>query len=75
MKRTGIVLLLLALCAWGQETKPTIASTVDREISGIEKQVVEAAEAMPEEKFNTSRRRACTLRVPTTRVSARSPCR
>jgi len=27
---------------------PTIASTVDRQISTIEKQVVEAAEAMPE---------------------------
>ena len=33
---------------------PTIASTVDREISAIEKQIVEVAEAMPEEKFNFS---------------------
>jgi uncharacterized damage-inducible protein DinB len=33
---------------------PTIASTVDREISGVEKEIVEAAEAMPEEKFNFS---------------------
>ena len=33
---------------------PTIASTVDREISGIEKEVVEAAEAMPDDKFNFS---------------------
>jgi uncharacterized damage-inducible protein DinB len=32
----------------------TIASTVDREISAIEKQIVEAAEAMPEDKFNFS---------------------
>ncbi len=32
----------------------TIASMVDREISDVEKQVVEAAEAMPEEKFNFS---------------------
>jgi uncharacterized damage-inducible protein DinB len=31
-----------------------VASNVDREISGIEKQVVEAAEAMPEDKFNFS---------------------
>jgi len=31
---------------------PTIASNVDREISAIEKQVTEAAEAMPEDKFN-----------------------
>jgi hypothetical protein len=33
---------------------PTIASTVDREITTIEKQIVEAAEAMPEDKFNFS---------------------
>jgi uncharacterized damage-inducible protein DinB len=33
---------------------PTLASTVDREISTIEKQIVEAAEAMPEDKFNFS---------------------
>jgi hypothetical protein len=33
---------------------PTVASTVDRQISTIEKQVVEAAEAMPEGKFNFS---------------------
>jgi hypothetical protein len=37
-----------------QQSPPTIASTVDREISTIEKQIVEAAEAMPEEKFNFS---------------------
>jgi len=33
---------------------PTIASTVEREISTIERQIVEAAEAMPEDKFNFS---------------------
>src|SRR3954465_3967598 len=33
---------------------PTIGSTVDREISVIEKEIVEAAEAMPEEKFDFS---------------------
>jgi DinB superfamily len=33
---------------------PTIASTVDREISTIEKLIEEAAEAMPEDKFNFS---------------------
>jgi hypothetical protein len=32
----------------------TIASTVERQISNIEKQIVEAAEAMPEDKFNFS---------------------
>ena len=31
---------------------PSIASLVDREISALEKQVVEAADAMPENKFN-----------------------
>ena len=35
-----------------QQPSPTVASVVDREISTIEKQVVDAAEAMPEEKFN-----------------------
>lgn len=35
-----------------QAQPTTLASMVDREISGVEKQVVEAAEAMPEEKFN-----------------------
>jgi uncharacterized damage-inducible protein DinB len=33
---------------------PTIASIVDREICAIEKQIVEVAEAMPEDKFNFS---------------------
>jgi DinB family protein len=33
---------------------PTVASTVDRLISTVEKEVVEAAEAMPDEKFNFS---------------------
>jgi uncharacterized damage-inducible protein DinB len=37
-----------------QQPPPSIASTVDREISAIEKQIVEAAEAMPEDKFNFS---------------------
>jgi uncharacterized damage-inducible protein DinB len=37
-----------------QQPSPTIASVVDREISAIEKQVVDAADAMPEDKFNFS---------------------
>jgi hypothetical protein len=37
-----------------QQSPPTIASTVDREISAIEKQILEAAEAMPEDRFNFS---------------------
>src|SRR6476619_2604531 len=35
-------------------TPPTIASAIDREITVVEKEVVEAAEAMPEDKFDFS---------------------
>lgn len=34
--------------------QPSLAADVDREISAVEKQVVDTAEAMPEEKFNFS---------------------
>ena len=37
-----------------QPPPPTIASVVDREISNIEKQIVDVAEAMPEDKYNFS---------------------
>jgi hypothetical protein len=37
-----------------QQPPPTIASAVDREISGIEKQILEVVEAMPEDKYNFS---------------------
>src|ERR1700694_4308666 len=37
-----------------KQPAPPIASTVDREVSTIEKLVVDAAEAMPEDKFNFS---------------------
>ncbi len=63
-------MLILAVSALGQETKtvavatapqaqasqaaPTLASALDREISAVEKQVLDAAEAMPEDKFNFS---------------------
>jgi len=62
--------LVLAISALGQGTKgvapatasqgqasqtaPTLTSAIDREISAIEKQVMEAAEAMPEDKYNFS---------------------
>ena len=36
------------------QSAPTIASVVDRDIDAVEKQVVDAAEAMPEDKFNFS---------------------
>lgn len=64
------LVFIFALAALGQDSKsaaastsqaqasqqppPTIAATVDREISTVEKQIVEAAEAMPEDKFNFS---------------------
>lgn len=35
-----------------QQTPQTVASVVDRDISAIEKQIIDAADAMPEEKFN-----------------------
>src|SRR5689334_18555072 len=35
-----------------QQTPATVASTLEREISMIEKQITDAAEAMPEDKFN-----------------------
>jgi uncharacterized damage-inducible protein DinB len=35
-------------------TPPTIASSIDREISLVEKEVLEVAEAMPEDKFDFS---------------------
>ena len=65
MKQIRLFCLLVAIgfpvTALGQATKgtpvastPTVASTVDRAIGNIEKLVVEAAEAMPEEKFNFS---------------------
>jgi hypothetical protein len=65
-----LVVTILAMTAPGQGAKTnttasaapaqqpdlptTIAAMVDREISDVEKQVVEAAEAMPEGKFNFS---------------------
>jgi hypothetical protein len=65
MKHLPIVLCLaaaLVLTLTGQGAKsapqaqpsqpPTLASMVDREISAVEKQVTEAAEAMPEDKFS-----------------------
>jgi hypothetical protein len=34
------------------QASPTLAAAVDREISAVEKEIVDAAEAMPEDKFN-----------------------
>ncbi len=68
MKRTRTFLLLgsifiLAIlgqnakgsaAAQSQAAQPTIASMVDSQLNSIEKQIVDAAEAMPEDKFNFS---------------------
>jgi uncharacterized damage-inducible protein DinB len=43
------------------QPSPTIASTIDDEISTVEKLITEAAEAMPEDKFNFS---PATLNLP-----------
>ena len=59
-----LAVLIFAVTALGQGTKNaaaasapqaqqlTIAAVVDREISNVEKQILDVAEAMPEEKFN-----------------------
>jgi len=44
-----------------QPPAPTIASALDREISGVEKQIVDVAEAMPEDKYSFSPE---TLNIP-----------
>jgi len=52
-------------------TPPTIASAIDREISVVEKEVVEAAEAMPEDKFDFSPEKL-NLRIRSTTAKART---
>jgi hypothetical protein len=65
MKHTQLFLLpaflvfILAASRLGQaqssqQPPPTIASTVDHEISNVEQQIVDVAEAMPEAKYNFS---------------------
>src|SRR5215469_9732003 len=54
----GVMLGLNAISSAGAQAQdakqaaPTVASTVDRQVTGIEKLVLDAAEAMPEEKYN-----------------------
>jgi hypothetical protein len=43
------------------QSAPTLASVVDRDIRAVEKQIVDVAEAMPEDKFNFSPE---TLNIP-----------
>ena len=40
--------------ALSQQAPPTVASVVDREISSVEQQILDVAEAMPEDKFSFS---------------------
>jgi uncharacterized damage-inducible protein DinB len=42
------------LCAQAPQPAPSVATAVDSQITAIEKQVLDVAEAMPEEKFNFS---------------------
>jgi uncharacterized damage-inducible protein DinB len=44
----------LATAAPAQQATPTVASVVDREISSVEQQILDVAEAMPEDKFSFS---------------------
>ena len=48
------IMLVAATAVQAQQAQApaTIASVVDREISNVEKQIVDVAEAMPEDKFN-----------------------
>jgi uncharacterized damage-inducible protein DinB len=51
---TGSALAANGPQAQEPQQAPTVASAADREISAVEKLVTEAAEAMPEDKFNFS---------------------
>ena len=44
-----------------QQSRPTFASVVDRDIGAVEKQIIDVAEALPEDKFNFSPE---TLNIP-----------
>jgi len=75
MKKARIVLLIASVAAAAvitiaagsprsqepQQAPPTVASAVDRDISAVEKQIVDVAEAMPETKFTFSPE---TLNIP-----------
>lgn len=66
MRWTRVFLLVagfaIVAVAWEQsaascatpEAPPTVASVVDRQISGIEKQILDVAEAMPENRYDFS---------------------
>ncbi|HWO27164.1 MAG TPA: DinB family protein [Candidatus Acidoferrum sp.] len=43
---------VVAISQQSPQPPPTIASVMDRDISAVEKQILDASEAMPEDKFN-----------------------
>lgn len=49
-----VVVIVRSPCAAQAPVTPTVSSVVDAEISNVEKLVVDAAEAMPEEKYDFS---------------------
>jgi hypothetical protein len=55
-----------------QQTAPTVASVLDGEISAVEKEIVGAAEAMPEEKYNFSPE---SLKIPGSEYKGAHVCR
>ena len=63
LRAPGLLSFLIAATVSGQPTPPpaTLASTVDRQITNVEKLVVDAAEAMPEDKYGFS---PASLKVP-----------
>jgi hypothetical protein len=57
MKKARILLFLASVASvsgsqQSPQPVPTIASVVNRDISAVEKQIVDASDAMPEDKFN-----------------------
>src|SRR5215468_4455472 len=63
LRALGLLSLLIAATLPAQPTPAptTLASTVDRQITNVEKLVVEAAEAMPEGKYDFS---PASLKIP-----------
>jgi hypothetical protein len=62
MKLTNLLLLLtVAASSAAAAGEPTIAAAIDREISDSEKQILQVAQAMPEDKFNFS---PASLNIP-----------
>jgi hypothetical protein len=63
LRTPGLLSLLIAATLPAQQPPPptTLASTLDRQITNVEKVVVEAADAMPEDKYDFS---PASLKIP-----------